>query len=63
MKEDRQPIKLPATKLYNTYQICCCIYPNASKVSVHDVFNKVVLYIMDWYRSKTNGDVDESLKD
>lgn len=61
MIEDRQPIKLPATKLYSTYQICCCIFPSCKELSVHDVFIKAILYIVDWYRSKTNGDSDESL--
>ena len=59
MLEDRQPIKLLGTKLYSTYQICCCIYPINELITVHEVFNKLVLYILSWYRTKAGENSNE----
>ena len=59
-----EPTPLIATKLYTTFQICCCIKPSDNRLSLENVFNKVILYIMDWFRSRINkGGNDSSITD
>ena len=61
MKTDREPTKLIATKLYSSFQICCSVFPANEEYSVHDVFNKVVLYIIDWLRFRSREDEEVAL--
>ena len=52
---DREPTRLVATKLYTTYQLCCSVFPTEGR-TVHETFNKLVLYIIDWVRTRAGAD-------
>ena len=56
MSTDHEPTIMVATKQYNTFQLCCSIVPADDSYSIHDVFNKVVLYIVDWFRQRIGND-------
>ena len=59
---DHEPTMLLATKLYSTFQLCCSVFPDNSSYTAHDVFNKVILYIIDWFRFRAGGDDETARK-
>ena len=60
-KVEREPTKLVATKLYPTFQLVCHVFP-AEGLTVHDVFNKLILYLVDWGRTRAEGDEEAAEK-